>query len=152
MANLIHYSNGLTLSKDGKNLLVAEMLAGRILRFPIQADGTLGPRTVWARLQDLAPPTAREDAYNGPDGLKLGPRRQLLHRAERLGPRAGGERDRKLVRIITVPTPYVTNVNFGADGRRHPVHHRRVRSEQGAVPWRRVSLEQMIAALTCTCS
>jgi sugar lactone lactonase YvrE len=24
--------------------------------------------------------------------------------------------DRKLVRIITVPTPYVTNVNFGADG------------------------------------
>ncbi len=28
VANLIHYSNGLTLSKDGKSLLVAEMLAG----------------------------------------------------------------------------------------------------------------------------
>jgi sugar lactone lactonase YvrE len=24
--------------------------------------------------------------------------------------------DRKLVRIIKVPTPYVTNMNFGADG------------------------------------
>ena len=35
VANLIHYSNGLTLSKDGKSLLVAEMLAGRILSFPI---------------------------------------------------------------------------------------------------------------------
>jgi len=40
VANLIHYSNGLTLAKDGKNLLVAEMLAGRILSFPIGAGGT----------------------------------------------------------------------------------------------------------------
>src|SRR5580658_501419 len=46
IANLIHYSNGLTLSKDGQHLLVAEMLAGRILSFPIAADGTLGPRIV----------------------------------------------------------------------------------------------------------
>src|ERR1700692_776342 len=50
VANLIHYSNGLALSKDGKNLLVSEMLAGRILSFPVQPDGTLGQRTVWARL------------------------------------------------------------------------------------------------------
>src|SRR5271167_1467187 len=42
VANLIHYSNGLTLSKDGKSLLVAEMLAGRILSFPILPDGSLG--------------------------------------------------------------------------------------------------------------
>src|SRR5260221_2240584 len=73
VANLIHYSNGLALSKDGKNLLVSDMLAGRILSFPAKADGTLGPRAVSARLQDLAPPTAHEDAYNGPDGFKLGP-------------------------------------------------------------------------------
>ena len=57
VADTIHYSNGLTLAKDGKHLLVAEMLAGRILSFPIGANGILGPRTVWARLQDLAPPT-----------------------------------------------------------------------------------------------
>jgi len=54
-------------------LLVAEMLAARILSFPIGTDGTLGPRTVWVRLQDLAAPTPHEDAYNGPDGVKLGP-------------------------------------------------------------------------------
>jgi gluconolactonase len=116
VANLIHYSNGLTLSKDGKHLLVAEMLAGRILEFPINADGSLGPRSVWARLQDLAPPTPHEDAYNGPDGLKLGPDGNYYIAQNGSGRVLMVNDARKLVRIITVPTPYVTNVNFGADG------------------------------------
>jgi gluconolactonase len=116
VANLIHYSNGLALSKDGKNLLVSEMLAGRILSFPVQRDGTLGQRTVWARLQDLAAPTPREDAYNGPDGLKLGPDGNYYIAQNGSGRVLVVNDDKKLVRIITVPTPYVTNVNFGADG------------------------------------
>ena len=116
VANLIHYSNGLTLSKDGKSLLVSEMLAGRILSFPIQADGRLGPRSVWARLQDLAPPTAHEDAYNGPDGLKLGPDGNYYIAQNGSGRVLVVNDDGKLVRLITVPTPYVTNMNFGADG------------------------------------
>jgi gluconolactonase len=116
VANLIHYSNGLTLSKDGKSLLVSEMLAGRILSFPINADGTLGPRTVWARLQDLAPPTAHEDAYNGPDGLKLGPDGNYYIAQNGSGRVLVVNDEKRLVRIINVPTPYVTNMNFGADG------------------------------------
>jgi sugar lactone lactonase YvrE len=116
VANLIHYSNGLTLSKDGKQLLVAEMLAGRILSFPVKADGTLGPRTVWARLQDLAPPTSHEDAFNGPDGLKLGPDGNYYIAQNGSGRVLVVSDGKKLVRTITVPTPYVTNVNFGADG------------------------------------
>ena len=116
VANLIHYSNGLTLSKDGKSLLVAEMLAGRILSFEVNADGTLGSRTVWARLLDLAPPTAHEDAYNGPDGLKLGPDGNYYIAHNGSGRVLVVNADRKLVRIIKVATPYVTNVNFGADG------------------------------------
>jgi len=116
VANLIHYSNGLTLSKDGKTLLVSEMLAGRILSFPIQADGRLGPRSVWARLQDLAPPTAHEDAYAGPDGLKLGPDGNYYIAQNGSGRVLVVNDDKKLLRVITVPTPYVTNVNFGADG------------------------------------
>ena len=71
VANTLHYPNGLTLAADGEHLLVAEMLAGRILTFPIGTGGTLGPRSVWARLQELAPPTPAEDAYNGPDGYLL---------------------------------------------------------------------------------
>ena len=117
VANLIHYSNGLTLSKDGRSLLVAEMLAGRILSFPILPDGSLGARSVWARLVDLAPPTRHEDAYNGPDGLKLGPDGNYYIAQNGSGRVLVVDGDRKLVRIITVPTPYVTNMNFGADGR-----------------------------------
>jgi sugar lactone lactonase YvrE len=116
VANLIHYSNGLALSKDGKSLLVAEMLAGRILSFPVKADGTLGPRTVWARLQDLAAPTPHEDAYNGPDGLKLGPDGNYYIAQNGSGRVLVVNGEKTLVRIITVPTPYVTNMNFGAEG------------------------------------
>jgi gluconolactonase len=116
VASTIHYSNGLTVTKDGQHLLVAEMLAGRILSFPIAADGTLGARTVWARLQDLAPPTPGADAYNGPDGLKLGPDGNYYIAQNGSGRLLVVSEDRKLVRTITVPTPYVTNVAFGPSG------------------------------------
>jgi gluconolactonase len=115
VANTIHYSNGLTLAGDRQHLLVAEMLAGRVLSFPIGADGTLGPRTVWARLRDLAPPRQPEDPYHGPDGLKLGPD-GCYYIAENGGGRVLViNEDRKLVRTIDVATPYVTNIAFGAD-------------------------------------
>jgi gluconolactonase len=113
VANTIHYSNGLTLTNDHQHLLVAEMLAGRILSFPIEAEGKLGARTVWARLQDLAPPTPNEDAYNGPDGLKLGPDGNYYVAQNGSGRVLVVTEDRKLVRTIAVPTPYVTNIAFG---------------------------------------
>jgi len=116
VANLIHYSNGLALSKDGKSLLVSEMLAGRILSFPVERDGTLGARAVWARMQDLAPPTGHEDAYNGPDGFKLGPDGNYYVAQNGSGRVLVVNEEKKLLRTITVPTPYVTNLNFGADG------------------------------------
>lgn len=116
LANIIHYSNGLTVSKDGKHLLVAEDLAGRILSFPIQADGSLGPRVVWARLRDLAKPSPNEDAYNGPDGLKLGPDGNYYIAQNGSGRVLVVDEAKKLVRTIEVPAPFVTNVNFGADG------------------------------------
>lgn len=116
VADTIHYSNGLTLSRDQQHLLVAEMLAGRILAFPIGADGKLGPRTVWARLQDLAPPTPHEDAYNGPDGLKLGPDGCYYIAHNGSGRVLVVDEDRKLVRMIEVATPYVTNIAFGPNG------------------------------------
>ncbi len=112
VANTLHYPNGLTLSNDRHHLLVAEMLAARVLSFPIESAGSLGPRTVWARMQDLAQPTANADAYNGPDGLKLGPD-GLYYIAQNGSGRLLVVNDaRKLVRSIRVPTPYVTNVAF----------------------------------------
>jgi len=116
VADTIHYSNGLTLDKGQRHLLVAEMLAGRVLSFPIGADGKLGPRTVWARLQDLAAPTPHEDAYNGPDGLKLGSDGCYYIAQNGSGRVLVVDEDRKLVRTIEVATPYVTNIAFGPDG------------------------------------
>ena len=116
LAATIHYANGLTLSKGGKSLLVAEMLAGRILEFPVNPDGTLGQRTVWARLQDLAPPTPGADAYNGPDGLKLGPDGNYYIAQNGSGRVLVVGEDKKLRDIIKVDTPYVTNIAFGPDG------------------------------------
>ena len=116
VADTIHYSNGLTLAHDGQHLLVAEMLAGRILSFPIGRDGKLGARSVWARLQDLAPPTPNEDAYNGPDGLKLGADGNYYIAQNGSGRVLVVNEDRKLVRTLVVPTPYVTNIAFGPAG------------------------------------
>jgi gluconolactonase len=112
VATTLHYPNGLTLSNDRRHLLVAEMLAARVLSFPIESEGKLGPRTVWARLQDLATPTPHEDAYNGPDGLKLGLDGNYYIAQNGSGRVLVVDADRKLVRIIIVPTPYVTNVAF----------------------------------------
>jgi gluconolactonase len=116
VANTIHYSNGLTLASDQQHLLVAEMLAGRVLSFPIEADGKLGPRTVWARLEDLAPATPHEDAYNGPDGLKLGPDGNYYIAQNGSGRVLVVSEEKKLVRTIDVPTPFVTNMAFGPEG------------------------------------
>lgn len=116
LADTIHYSNGLTVTADGKHLLVAEDLAGRILSFPINPDGSLGPRSVWARLVDLAAPTPKQDAYNGPDGLKLGPDGNYYIAQNGSGRILVVDEHKKLVRIVRVPTRNVTNMGFGADG------------------------------------
>lgn len=116
VANTLHYPNGLTLARDGQHLLVAEMLAGRILIFPIGAGGTLGARSVWARLRDLAPPTPSEGPYNGPDGLKLGPDGNYYVAQNGSGRVLVVGEDRKLVRSIEVQTPFVTNLAFGPAG------------------------------------
>jgi gluconolactonase len=116
VADTIHYPNGLTLSRDGRHLLVAEMLAGRILSFDVGPGGTLGTRRVWARLSELAPPTPGQDAFNGPDGLKLGPDGHYYIAQNGSGRVLVVGEDKKLVRSIVVPTPFVTNVAFGAPG------------------------------------
>jgi gluconolactonase len=112
VAGGLHYPNGLTVTKDRRHLLVAEMLEGRLVSFQIDAGGALSARQVWARLQDLVPPTPKADAYNGPDGLKLGPDGNYYIAQNGSGRLLVVGDDKKVVRVITVPSPYVTNVAF----------------------------------------
>jgi sugar lactone lactonase YvrE len=113
VADTIHYSNGLAVSADGKTLLCSEMLAGRILAFEIKPDGSLGARKVFARLQDIAPMTPGADAYNGPDGLKVGSDGLIYVAQNGSGRVLVVDQDAKLVRMVEVPARYVTNINFG---------------------------------------
>jgi gluconolactonase len=112
VATGLHYPNGLAVMKDRRHLLVAEMLEGRLVSFQIASDGALGERTVWARLQDLIPATPKADAYDGPDGLKLGPDGNYYIAQNGSGRLLVVADDKKVVRVITVPTPFVTNVAF----------------------------------------
>jgi sugar lactone lactonase YvrE len=116
VAGTIHYPNGLTLTADGQHLLVAEMLAGRILDFVVETGGRLGERRVWARLQDLAPTSPGTGPYTGPDGLKLGPDGNYYVAENGSGRVLVVSPSRSLVRTIDVPTPFVTNLAFEADG------------------------------------
>lgn len=112
VANGLHYPNGLTVTRDRRHLLVAEMLEGRLVSFQIDAGGALSSRQVWARLQDLVPATPQADPYNGPDGLKLGPDGNYYIAQNGSGRLLVVGDDKKVIKVITVPSPYVTNVAF----------------------------------------
>lgn len=77
--------NGITATIDGHTLLVAETFGGQISAFDIGGDGTLGDRSVWARLPD----------GGKPDGLCLDAAGDVwvasFENGEFLHLRAGGE-------------------------------------------------------------
>lgn len=113
VAQNLRYPNGVFV--DGDALYVSEHLNRRVLRYAIEADGSLGPKQVFADLNTL---TQRVGDYAeaGPDGLERGPDGDLYvclygeGRIVRLAP------DGRLVKSIPVATPYLTNIAFGPDG------------------------------------
>ena len=71
---------------------------------------------MWARLQDFAPPTPDADAFNGPDGLKLGPDGNYYIAQNGSSRVLVVNSSKKLVRTLAVAAPYVTNMAFGPPG------------------------------------
>jgi sugar lactone lactonase YvrE len=71
VADELYFPNGCAFSTDGKELIVAETLAGRHTAFRIEPDGTLSHRRVWA--QPAPPPPDLSNAFAGlqyaPDGV-----------------------------------------------------------------------------------
>jgi sugar lactone lactonase YvrE len=113
VANDIHYSNGLALSPDGRTLYASEMAAQRVLRFEVNDDGTLGDRHLFARLGDLAADPQGVDIYMGPDGLKTDSAGNLYIAQFEGGRVLVANPAGELIRSLTVPAPYVTNLTFG---------------------------------------
>jgi gluconolactonase len=117
VARHIHYSNGLAVTPDGRHLLVAEMLANRVLRYDIGRNGRLSHRRVFVRLTRIAPVRHR-GPLDGPDGVKVD-RRGRIYIAQNGAGRvlvvsASG---RKLLRTVRVAALHVTNVALGATAR-----------------------------------
>jgi gluconolactonase len=61
------FPNGIVLTADGKRLLVAESKKNRVLEYPIESPGKLGPMKVFCEL----PTKMGEQIDNQPDGMCL---------------------------------------------------------------------------------
>jgi gluconolactonase len=114
----LHNANGLAVSPDGKILYVVETEEHRLLQFKIAADGTLSDRRVFVNLDELT----HHVAPIWPDGVKVSSKGDLyigqsprdLH-MPLLGQIFVLDRDGKLKRTLTLPSPKVPNLAFSPD-------------------------------------
>ena len=140
VANTLHYPNGLTLAQDRRHLLVAEMLAGRILSFAIDANGRLGPRSVWARLRDLAPATPDGGRIQWSGRPEARTRWQLLHCPEWFRPCTGRGRGQEARSHHRRSHAFRHESGFRGDGDGNRLRHRGVRRVASALRGPRISL------------
>ena len=66
----LNYANGIAVSRDQKTLYVDETVGNCILKFSIEADGSLSHRSNFALL-NLLVPNRVENWWLGPDSLKI---------------------------------------------------------------------------------
>jgi gluconolactonase len=113
-ANDLHYANGITLSADGKRLLVNESEAARVISFEVEPYGTLGDRRLFARLADLG--IAHEwGPY--PDGIKRDAKGNYWVGHYSAGQIAVLDPEGKLLGTLDVPSAAAPNLAFSADGK-----------------------------------
>ncbi|MEO6970825.1 MAG: SMP-30/gluconolactonase/LRE family protein [Chthoniobacterales bacterium] len=70
VANDLNYANGIGVSPDQKTLYVSETVGNCILKFTINADGSLGQRSNFALL-NLLTKNKNESWWLGPDSMKI---------------------------------------------------------------------------------
>jgi sugar lactone lactonase YvrE len=59
------FPNGSIITPDGSTLIVGETFGGRYTAFPIEGDGSLGPRRRWAETPGMAPDGCSLDEAGG---------------------------------------------------------------------------------------
>jgi gluconolactonase len=70
VANDLNYANGIGVSPDGKTLYVSQTVSNCILKFTINADGSLSHRTNFALLNVLTK-NKNDSPWLGPDSMKI---------------------------------------------------------------------------------
>lgn len=113
-ANDLHYANGITLSADGKRLLVNESEAGRVISFAVGDDFALSDRRLFVRV-GVVDEASGIGAY--PDGIKLGPDGNYYIGQYSKGRIVVVDGEGKFVRAIEVPSPTAPNLAFAPDGK-----------------------------------
>ena len=70
VANDLNYANGIGISPDQKTLYVSETVGNCILKFTVDADGSLSHRSNFALL-NLLTPSKSDSWWLGPDSMKI---------------------------------------------------------------------------------
>ncbi|HVY98869.1 MAG TPA: SMP-30/gluconolactonase/LRE family protein [Dongiaceae bacterium] len=115
VADDLHNANGLAVSNDGKILYLVETEDNRIIAFDIDgADGSLSNRRVFLNLNDLFP----DQPHIWPDGIKFDAKGEMYIGQSPRSLDAPGkiivvDKDAKLLRTISVPSPSMPNFAFG---------------------------------------
>jgi sugar lactone lactonase YvrE len=118
VADTLWYPNGVYVDQVHLHLYVSEHMAGRVLRFEIRPDGSLGPPATFVQLVDAQ----RSDSYDtpyaetGPDGLEIGPNGELYVVVYGEGRVLRFARNGAYRGAIELPTRYATNITFLPDG------------------------------------
>ncbi len=118
VAGPLWYPNGVFVDKALRYAYVSEHLAGRVLRFEIGADGSLGPPTTFVDLADVSRPERYDTPYaeTGPDGLEIGPNGDLYVAVYGEGRILRFAADGSYRAAIELPTRFSTNISFAPDG------------------------------------
>ena len=113
VANDLNYANGVGVSPDQKTLYVSETVGNCILKFTIEADGTLSHRANFALLNMLTP--NRIESWSlGPDSMKIDGHGNIYVAQWSGGKILKLSADGKLLHQFDIAAGYgTTNVAFG---------------------------------------
>lgn len=115
-AGPLWYANGVHVAGDA--LYVSEHIAGRVLRYAIEAPGRLVPADTFVDISSVRRPRRYRSQYQltGPDGLEFGPDGALFVAIYGEGRLLRFSPSGELLGMIEVPTRFLTNVAFGSRG------------------------------------
>lgn len=115
VANDLNYANGVGVSPDGKTLYVSQTVSNCVLKFTIEADGTLSHRSNFAVLSALVP-NKNNSPWLGPDSMKIDHKGNIYVAQWFGGKILKLSSDGKLLHVFEIAAgDGTTNVAFGPD-------------------------------------